>query len=106
MVGSLELQTEFPNPAVAIGAEPFRLDVGFAHILLWVAVAIGVVVIALYLRDVLPGGLARRRRWEANGDELGEAGGGAGRPAHIAARAPGPVGRLRAAMTAPLLQRR
>jgi hypothetical protein len=104
IVSSLDLQTEFPNPAVALGAEPFRLDVGLAHILLWVAVAIGVVVIALYLRDVLPGGLARRRRWDADGGELGEAGGGTEMQAQIDADELARLGRFVEAMHVLLLQ--
>jgi hypothetical protein len=61
IVSSLDLQTAFPNAAVASGSEPW-LASDFSRVLLWAAVAIGVVVIALYLRDILPGGgLARRR---------------------------------------------
>jgi uncharacterized protein DUF4129 len=104
IVRSLDLQTEFPNPAVALAADPFRFDISFARILLWVAVAIGVVVIALYLRDVLPGGLARRRRWDADGGELGEAGGGAEMQAQIDADELARVGRFVEAMHVLLLQ--
>jgi hypothetical protein len=104
IVSSLDLQTEFPNPAVALAADPSRLDISFARILLWVAVAIGVIVIALYLRDILPGGLARRRRWETDGAGSDEAGGGAEAQAQIDADELARVGRFVEAMHVLLLQ--
>ncbi len=77
IVEALDLQTEFPNPAVATGAESWPLNADIAHVLLWIAVAVGAVVIALYLRDILPGGgLARRKAWNAaEADPLREASG-------------------------------
>ena len=66
IVEALDLQTAFPNPAVAAGADSWSLNTDVAHVLLWIAVAVGAVVIALYLRDILPGGgLARRKAWGA-----------------------------------------
>ena len=104
IVRSLDLQTEFPNPAVALAADPFRLDISFARVLLWTAVAIGVIVIALYLRDILPGGLARRRRWEAESAGPDEARGGAEAQAQIDADELARVGRFVEAMHVLLLQ--
>ncbi|WP_158814379.1 DUF4129 domain-containing protein [Methylocapsa sp. S129] len=74
IVKALDLQTAFPNSAVAETSDVWLPGGDAARLLLWVAVAIGVVVIALYLRDILPGGgLARRKRWDASDAELQQA---------------------------------
>jgi Domain of unknown function (DUF4129) len=67
VVEALDLQTAFPNPAVAATPQPWLLGGDAVRVLLWIAVAVGAVVIALYISDILPGGgVARRRRWDAN----------------------------------------
>ena len=104
IVRALDLQTEFPNPAVATAPNSFRLDADFAHILLWIAVAIGVVVIALYLRDILPGGVARRKRWDVAGADALQAGGGAEAQAQVDADELARLGRFVDAMHVLLLQ--
>ena len=71
VVKALDLQTSFPNPAVASEPEPWLHAGDSVRFLLWVAVAVGAVVIALYLRDILPGGgLARRKKWNAGDSDL------------------------------------
>ena len=71
VVKALDLQTSLPNPAVASEPEPWLLGGDSVRFLLWVAVAVGAVVIALYLRDILPGGgLARRKKWNAGDSDL------------------------------------
>ena len=104
IVSALDLQTEFPNPAVASDVNSFRLDADFAHILLWIAVAIGVVVILLYLRDILPGGIARRKRWDAEGADALQAGGAAEVQAQSDADELARLGRFVDAMHVLLLQ--
>jgi hypothetical protein len=104
VVRALDLQTEFPNPAMATEPSSFRLDADFAQILLWAAVAIGVVVIALYLRDILPGGVARRKRWDPDGADALQAGGGAEAQAQIDADELARLGRFVDAMHVLLLQ--
>jgi hypothetical protein len=104
IVKALDLQTEFPNPAVATAVDNFRLDADFGRVLLWVAVAVGVRVIALYLRDILPGGLARRQRWDAAGADPLLAGAGAEIQAQIDADELARLGRFVEAMHVLLLQ--
>jgi hypothetical protein len=104
IVSALDLQTAFPNAAVASVSAPWAID-DFAHVLLWTAVAIGVIVIALYLRDILPGGgLARRRRWEAGESELAAAGASAEAEAQANADELARLGRFVDAMHVLLLQ--
>jgi hypothetical protein len=105
VVSSLDLQTAFPNAAVANESESWSFGDGSARVLLWVAVAIGVVVILLYLRDILPGGgLARRKKWGAaeSGLALGES--GAEAQAQINADELARLGRFVEAMHVLLLQ--
>ena len=104
IVSALDLQTAFPNPVVANVSAPWAIG-DFAHVLLWTAVAIGVIVIALYLRDILPGGgLARRRRWEAGESELAAAGASAEAEAQANADELARLGRFVDAMHVLLLQ--
>jgi hypothetical protein len=104
IVSALDLQTAFPNPAVASGSEPW-LAGDFSRALLWAAVAIGVVVIALYLRDILPGGgLARRRGWDAGEAGLAAAGASAEAQAQFNADELARLGRFVDAMHVLLLQ--
>jgi hypothetical protein len=104
IVSALDLQTAFPNPAVASVSEPWLVG-DFSRVLLWTAVAIGVVVIALYLRDILPGGgLARRRAWEAGESDLAAAGASAEAEAQFNADELARLGRFVDAMHVLLLQ--
>jgi hypothetical protein len=104
IVSALDLQTAFPNPVVANVSEPW-LPGDFARVLLWTAVVIGLVVIALYLRDILPGGgLARRRSWEAGESELAAAGASAEAEAQANADELARLGRFVDAMHVLLLQ--
>ena len=104
IVSALDLQTAFPNPAVASVSTPW-VTADFAHVLLWTAVAIGAVVIALYLRDILPGGgLARRRGWEAGESDLAAAGASAEAAAQFNADELARLGRFVDAMHVLLLQ--
>jgi Domain of unknown function (DUF4129) len=104
IVPALDLQTAFPNAAVASVSAPWAID-DFAHVLLWTAVAIGVVVIALYLYDILPGGgLARRRGWEAEESDLAAAGESAEAAAQFNADELARLGRFVDAMHVLLLQ--
>jgi hypothetical protein len=105
IVGSLDLQTAFPNPAVAIDPSFSFSDFGLVRVLIWAAVAIGVVVVALYLRDILPGGgLARRRGWNAAEDQPGAAAAGAESAAQSNADELARLGRFVEAMHVLLLQ--
>lgn len=105
VVSALDLQTAFPNPAVASAPPSWGIGEGAARILLWTAVAIGAVVIALYLRDILPGGgFARRKRWRADVTELAGAGAGADAEAQINADELARLGRFVDAMHVLLLQ--
>jgi len=104
IVSSLDLQTAFPNAAVASGSEPWPAS-DFSRVLLWAAVAIGVVVIALYLRDILPGGgLARRRGWDPGEAGLAAAGASAEAQAQSDADELARLGRFVDAMHVLLLQ--
>lgn len=105
IVSGLDLQTAFPNAAVANSSDSWSFGDGSARILLWIAVAIGIVVIGLYLRDILPGGgLARRKKWgaEDNGVALGE--GSAEAQAQVNADELARLGRFVEAMHVLLLQ--
>jgi hypothetical protein len=105
VVAALDLQTAFPNQAVASAVDSFRLDGSLARALLWVAVAVGAVVIALYLKDILPGGrMARRRRWDADGSDPQAAGPGGETQAQIDADELARLGRFVEAMHVLLLQ--
>jgi Domain of unknown function (DUF4129) len=105
IVAALDLQTGFPNAAVANADEPWLSFSNPARLLLWGAVAIGAIVIALYLRDILPGGgLARRRRWNADASDFAKAGGGAEAEAQINADELARLGRFVEAMHVLLLQ--
>lgn len=104
IVSALDLQTAFPNAAVASVSAPWVIG-DFANVLLWTAVAIGVVVIALYLYDILPGGgLARRRGWEAEESDLAAAGASAEAAAQFNADELARLGRFVDAMHVLLLQ--
>ncbi len=104
IVSTLDLQTAFPNAAVANVSEPW-LAGDFSRVLLWTAVAIGAVVIALYLRDILPGGgLARRRGWEAGESDPAAAGASAEAEAQFNADELARLGRFVDAMHVLLLQ--
>jgi hypothetical protein len=104
IVSTLDLQTAFPNPAVASGSEPW-LTGDLTHALLWTAVAIGVIVIVLYLRDILPGGaLARRKGWNTGEAGLAAAGASAEAQAQFNADELARLGRFVDAMHVLLLQ--
>jgi hypothetical protein len=105
IVATLDLQTAFPNPAVANADEPWLSFGDPVRLLLWGAVAIGAIVIALYLRDILPGGgLARRRRWDADDSDFAKAKGGAEAQAQVSADELARLGRFVEAMHVLLLQ--
>jgi hypothetical protein len=104
VVSALDLQTAFPNPAVA-SAPPWSFGDGAARVLLWIAVAIGVVVIGFYLRDILPGGgIARRKKWDADDPDRPQAGAGAAAQAQMNADELARLGRFVDAMHVLLLQ--
>jgi Domain of unknown function (DUF4129) len=105
VVAALDLQTAFPNAAVANADAPWLSFGDPVRLLLWGAVAIGAIVIALYLRDILPGGgIARRRRWDADDSDFAKAGGGAEAQAQISADELARLGRFVEAMHVLLLQ--
>jgi hypothetical protein len=105
IVSALDLQTAFPNPAVASDPGSWTIGDDFVRVLLWIAVAVGAVVIALYLRDILPGGgFARRKKWDADDSDPGQAGAGAEAEARINADELARLGRFVEAMHVLLLQ--
>ncbi|MGD0721061.1 MAG: DUF4129 domain-containing protein [Roseiarcus sp.] len=105
IVDAQGLQTAFPNPARADPANTFPLDLDLTRWLLWGAVVAGLVVLALYLRDILPGGrFARRGGWSADETESGQAGAGAGTAAQTSADELARLGRFVEAMHVLLLQ--
>ena len=62
----LDIQTEFPGrqqQPSGLPALPLPNISELATVLLWATVAFGAVALALVLKDVLPGGLARRGAW-------------------------------------------
>lgn len=105
VVQALDLQTAFPNETTLVPSARWPLSEDLARLLLWTAVAVGAVVVALYLRDILPGGgLARRKRWSADPADPRQTGAGAEAQAQTDADELARLGRFVEAMHVLLLQ--
>jgi hypothetical protein len=70
IVQSLGLQTDLPSGLEEDHGPRWRLGAISLRFLLWSAVITGAIVIAMYLKDILPsGGLARRKGWSVDGTD-------------------------------------
>ncbi len=65
---SLGIQSSFPGPKAAPAEQKFVLSERFADAFLWTAIILGGGALAFVLRDILPGGYARRAAWQVLDD--------------------------------------
>ena len=73
-----DLQLQFPVPKPQHAKEPdvsLDGDLTLGRIFAWIAVIGGAIVLAIFLKDILPsGGLARHAKWDADDPENGGSG--------------------------------